>query len=108
MLQTEREVGLAHLLGRWMSGSALQRAMLNAGINIFVNEHTDKYVSSCSKVCICYLLACRIEGRQDKFGLMWFSMLCWMDKPGLNHLLTCLCKTYWKWKIKSISEVGDI
>lgn len=65
MLQSEREIGLSHLVGKWMSGPALQRAMLNAGINIFVNEYTDKYVSTCGKVCISYLLACRIAGRQD-------------------------------------------
>lgn len=50
MLQSEQERGLAHLLGKWMSGPSLQRAMLNAGINIFVNEYADKYISSYGKV----------------------------------------------------------
>ena len=54
MLQAEQETGLSHLLGKWMSGPALQRAMLNVGINIFVREYTDKYVSVCKKVNIFY------------------------------------------------------
>ncbi|KAK9525539.1 hypothetical protein VZT92_016234 [Zoarces viviparus] len=49
MLQSERERGLSHLTGKWMSSPVLQRAMLNAGINIFVNEYTDKYTSTCGK-----------------------------------------------------------
>uniref|UniRef100_A0A3Q3VQ02 Dynein axonemal intermediate chain 7 n=1 Tax=Mola mola TaxID=94237 RepID=A0A3Q3VQ02_MOLML len=49
MLQSQQERGLAHLIGKWMSGPALQSAMINAGINIFVNEYTDKYVSTCGK-----------------------------------------------------------
>lgn len=57
MLQSQQERGLAHLIGKWMSGPALQSAMINAGINIFVNEYTDKYVSTCGKVCI---VTCRL------------------------------------------------
>ncbi|KAK5613900.1 hypothetical protein CRENBAI_014665 [Crenichthys baileyi] len=49
MLQLEQERGLSHLVGKWMSGPALQKAMLKAGINIFVNEHTQKYISICKK-----------------------------------------------------------
>lgn len=52
MLQSDQESGLSHLKEKWMSGPALQRAMLNAGINIFVNEYTEKYVGTCGKVCI--------------------------------------------------------
>lgn len=59
--QEEQERGLSHLLGRWMSAPALQRAMFKAGINIFVNEYTDKYVSFCDKVCIFYLMNCVVE-----------------------------------------------
>lgn len=97
MLQSEREVGLTHLLGKWISGPALQRAMLNAGVNIFVNEHTDKYVSSCSKVCISYLLDCRIEGGQAKFGLICLFMLYCMNKPVLHHHVS----------VQNILEVED-
>lgn len=69
MLQSEQERGLSHLTGKWMSCSALQRATLNAGINIFVNEYTDKYVSTCGKVRIVYVLALR-KGRTGRFGLV--------------------------------------
>ncbi|CAB1444420.1 unnamed protein product [Pleuronectes platessa] len=48
ILQSEVK-GLSNLQGQWMSSPDLQRAMINAGINIFVNEHTEKYVSSCGK-----------------------------------------------------------
>lgn len=68
MLQSEREKGLSHLLGKWMSSPVLQRAMLNAGINIFVSEHTDKYVSTCAKVCTLYVLAFRIREQDIRFG----------------------------------------
>lgn len=43
---------LDHLLGKWMSQSALQKAMKRAGINVFVNEYSDKYVSINSKVML--------------------------------------------------------
>ncbi|CAL8318758.1 unnamed protein product [Lota lota] len=49
MLQVEQEGVLAHLQGRWMSCGTLQKAMANAGLNLFVNEHTDRYVRSCGK-----------------------------------------------------------
>lgn len=51
MLQSEQEGGLSHLIGKWMSGSDLQKAMVDAGVNIFVNEYAHKYVSSTAKVC---------------------------------------------------------
>lgn len=50
MLQLEGDRGLPHVAGRWMSRPALQTAMFSAGINIFVDEHTDAYVSSLEKV----------------------------------------------------------
>nr|A6H8T2.2 RecName: Full=Dynein axonemal intermediate chain 7 [Danio rerio] len=45
MLHTEETKDLDRLLGKWMSPSELQKAMRKAGINIFVNEYSDKYVS---------------------------------------------------------------
>lgn len=50
MLHMENAKELDHLLGKWMSPSALQKAMKKAGINIFVNEYSDKYVSINLKV----------------------------------------------------------
>uniref|UniRef100_M4A2M0 Dynein axonemal intermediate chain 7 n=1 Tax=Xiphophorus maculatus TaxID=8083 RepID=M4A2M0_XIPMA len=49
MLRLAHSRGLSHLVGQWMSAPALQKAMLKAGINIFVNENTHKYVSVCKK-----------------------------------------------------------
>ncbi|XP_030639455.1 dynein axonemal intermediate chain 7, partial [Chanos chanos] len=45
MLQTEHRSELAHITGKWMSLSAIQKAMRSAGLNVFVNEHSEKYVS---------------------------------------------------------------
>ncbi|XP_028809621.1 dynein axonemal intermediate chain 7 isoform X2 [Denticeps clupeoides] len=45
MLQTEQSDGLMHILGKWMSVSSLKEAMVSTGVNIFVNEYSDKYVS---------------------------------------------------------------
>ncbi|XP_053170205.1 dynein axonemal intermediate chain 7 [Scomber japonicus] len=90
MLQTEREVGLAHLVGRWMSGSALQRAMLNAGINIFVNEHTDKYVSSCSKDPLTEHAA--YEQMALFASACAFSWSKWNSKCGAEHLVMQVCE----------------
>lgn len=50
MLQLEQGTTLPQLTNRWMSVSALQTAIVNAGINVFVNEHSEKYVSTCAKV----------------------------------------------------------
>lgn len=50
MLQLEQGKGLPQLAGRWMSVAALQTSMVNAGINVFVNERSEKYASTCAKV----------------------------------------------------------
>lgn len=52
MLLSEHERGLSHLKDKWMSSSALQQALINAGVNVFVNEHTEKFVSSRGKVSV--------------------------------------------------------
>lgn len=51
MLQSEQAMGLSQLIGRWMSAPTLQKAMITAGINIFVNEYADNYISTYGKVC---------------------------------------------------------
>ena len=50
MLQSDQDTGLNHILGVWMSFSDLQKAMVNAGVNVFVNGLSDKYVSISAKV----------------------------------------------------------
>lgn len=50
MLQMDQTPGLNHLLGKWMSLPALQTAMTQAGLNVFVNEYSEKYVTVSAKV----------------------------------------------------------
>lgn len=49
MLQMDAP-GLNHILGRWMSLPALQTAMRRAGVSVFLNEYSDKYVTANAKV----------------------------------------------------------
>lgn len=49
-LQLEQGRDLPQLTGRWMSVAALQAAMINAGLNVFVNEHSEKFAWACVKV----------------------------------------------------------
>uniref|UniRef100_A0A4W5MJX2 Dynein axonemal intermediate chain 7 n=1 Tax=Hucho hucho TaxID=62062 RepID=A0A4W5MJX2_9TELE len=42
MLQSDQERGLNHILSQWMSPSGLQKAMVSTGVNIFVNQYSDK------------------------------------------------------------------
>ncbi|XP_019947844.2 dynein axonemal intermediate chain 7 isoform X1 [Paralichthys olivaceus] len=89
MLQSEVK-GLSHLQGKWMSSPDLQRAMLNAGINIFVNEHTDKYVSSCGKDPLTEHAA------YEQMALLApacaFSWSKWNAKCGAEHLVMQACE----------------
>ncbi|XP_067438563.1 dynein axonemal intermediate chain 7 isoform X1 [Thunnus thynnus] len=90
MLQSEREIGLSHLVGKWMSGPALQRAMLNAGINIFVNEYTDKYVSTCGKDPLTEHAA--YEQMALFASACAFSWSKWNAKCGAEHLVMQVCE----------------
>ncbi|XP_053506878.1 dynein axonemal intermediate chain 7 isoform X1 [Ictalurus furcatus] len=49
VLQMDQAPGLNHILGKWMSLPALQTAMRRAGVNVFVNEYSDKYVTVSAK-----------------------------------------------------------
>uniref|UniRef100_A0A4W6DYT0 Dynein axonemal intermediate chain 7 n=1 Tax=Lates calcarifer TaxID=8187 RepID=A0A4W6DYT0_LATCA len=90
MLQSEREKGLSHLLGKWMSSPVLQRAMLNAGINIFVSEHTDKYVSTCAKDPLTEHAA--YEQMALFASACAFSWSKWNAKCGAEHLVMQVCE----------------
>ncbi|XP_039997547.1 dynein intermediate chain CFAP94, axonemal isoform X2 [Xiphias gladius] len=90
MLQSEQEKGLSHLLGKWMSGPSLQRAMLNAGINIFVNEYTDKYVSTCGKDPLTEHAA--YEQMALFASACAFSWSQWNAKCGVEHLVMQVCE----------------
>ncbi|KAM6896104.1 dynein axonemal intermediate chain 7 [Lycodopsis pacificus] len=90
MLQSERERGLSHLTGKWMSGPVLQRAMLNAGINIFVNEYTDKYASTCGKDPLTEHAA--YEQMALFASACAFSWSKWNAKCGAAHLVMQVCE----------------
>ncbi|XP_049891788.1 dynein axonemal intermediate chain 7 isoform X2 [Epinephelus moara] len=90
MLHSEQEKGLSHLLGKWMSGPALQRAMLNSGINIFVNEYTEKYVSTCGKDPLTEHAA--YEQMALFASACAFSWSKWNAKCGAEHLVMQACE----------------
>ncbi|XP_047431210.1 dynein axonemal intermediate chain 7 isoform X2 [Mugil cephalus] len=90
MLQSERQRGLSHLLGKWMSGPSLQRAMLNAGINVFVNEYADKYVSSYGKDPLTEHAA--YEQMALFASACAFSWSKWNAKCGTEHLVMQACE----------------
>ncbi|XP_034719562.1 protein CASC1 isoform X2 [Etheostoma cragini] len=90
MLQLEQERGLSHLIGQWMSGPILQRAMLKAGINIFVNEYTDKYVITCGKDPLTEHAAYK---QMALFASACaFSRSKWNAKCGPEHLVMQACE----------------
>ncbi|XP_032360838.1 dynein axonemal intermediate chain 7 isoform X5 [Etheostoma spectabile] len=90
MLQLEQERGLSHLIGKWMSGPILQRAMLKAGINIFVNEYTDKYVIPCGKDPLTEHAAYK---QMALFASACaFSWSKWNAKCGPEHLVMQACE----------------
>ncbi|XP_039647200.1 dynein intermediate chain CFAP94, axonemal isoform X5 [Perca fluviatilis] len=90
MLQLGQERGLSHLIGKWMSGPILQRAMLNAGINIFVNEYTDKYIITCGKDPLTEHAA--YEQMALFASACAFSWSKWNAKCGAEHLVMQACE----------------
>ncbi|XP_028279380.1 dynein axonemal intermediate chain 7 [Parambassis ranga] len=90
MLQSEQQRGLSHLLGKWMSMPALQKSMLNAGINIFVNEYTEKYVSTCGKDPLTEHAA--YEQMALFASACAFSWSKWNAKCGAEHLVMQVCE----------------
>uniref|UniRef100_A0A3Q2CFX1 Dynein axonemal intermediate chain 7 n=1 Tax=Cyprinodon variegatus TaxID=28743 RepID=A0A3Q2CFX1_CYPVA len=90
MLQLEQQRGLSHLMGKWMSGHALQKAMLKAGVNIFVNEHTHKYVSFCRKESLTEQV---VYKQMALFASACaFSWSKWNAKCGEEHLVLQVCE----------------
>uniref|UniRef100_A0A673K0G0 Dynein axonemal intermediate chain 7 n=1 Tax=Sinocyclocheilus rhinocerous TaxID=307959 RepID=A0A673K0G0_9TELE len=90
MLHMEERKNLDHLLGKWMSPSDLQKAMRRAGINIFVNEYSDKYVSINPKDPL-------IEHTvYEQMALMSsavaFSWSRWNTQCGQEHLVLQACE----------------
>ncbi|TRY62242.1 hypothetical protein DNTS_020207 [Danionella cerebrum] len=85
MLQVEETNNLGHILGSWMSLSELQRAMRKAGINIFVNEYSDKYVSTNLKDPL--IEHAVYEQMALMSSAVAFSWSRWNSKCGQEHLV---------------------
>lgn len=64
MLQMDQAPGLNHILGKWRSLAALQDAMRRAGVNMFVSEYSDKYVTISAKVI---MLTCFYSRVMERF-----------------------------------------
>ncbi|KAM3588296.1 uncharacterized protein V6R79_025724 [Siganus canaliculatus] len=94
MLQLEQERGLTHLTGRWMSSPALLRAMLHAGINIFVNEHTEKYVKVKGSYCAKDPLTEHAAYEQMALfaSACAFSWSKWNSRCDAKHLVLQVCE----------------
>ncbi|XP_041834062.1 dynein intermediate chain CFAP94, axonemal isoform X2 [Melanotaenia boesemani] len=90
MLQSECEKGLSHLLGKWMRGPALQKAMLNSGINIFVNEYTDKCISIGDKDPLTEYAA--YEQMALFASACAFSLSKWNARCGPEHVVLQVCE----------------
>ncbi|XP_028304731.1 dynein axonemal intermediate chain 7 [Gouania willdenowi] len=90
LLQAEPEENLSHIVGQWMSFSALQRAMINTGINVFVNQHTDTFVSTCGKDA---LTEHAVYEQMALFASACaFSWSEWNARCGAEHLVLKACE----------------
>ncbi|XP_055009212.1 dynein axonemal intermediate chain 7 isoform X2 [Boleophthalmus pectinirostris] len=90
MVQTLEQKCPSHLTGKWMNSTALQRAMQDSGINIFVNEFTEKYVTTYGKDPLTE------HSAYEQMAL--FSSACaftwsrWNAKCGPEHLVMQVCE----------------
>ncbi|KAL6116985.1 dnai7 [Pungitius sinensis] len=90
MLQSEQVKGLSHIRGKWMSSPVLQRAMLNAGVNITVNEITDKYVCTRGKDPLAEHAA--YEQMALFASACAFAWSKWNAECGVEHLVMQVCE----------------
>ncbi|XP_033845207.1 dynein axonemal intermediate chain 7 [Periophthalmus magnuspinnatus] len=92
MLQTQEQKCLSHFTGKWMNSTALQRAMQDSGINIFVNEFTEKYVTTYGKDPLTE------HSAYEQMAL--FSSACaftwsrWNAQCGPEHLVMQVCEHF--------------
>ncbi|XP_072311106.1 dynein axonemal intermediate chain 7 [Eucyclogobius newberryi] len=90
MLQAQEKKCLSHFTGKWMSSTALQRAMQDSGINVFVNEFTEKYVTTYGKDPLTE------HSAYEQMAL--FSSACaftwsrWNAQCGPEHLVMQVCE----------------
>ncbi|XP_029598335.1 dynein axonemal intermediate chain 7 [Salmo trutta] len=90
MLQSDQERGLNHILGQWMSPSQLQKAMVSAGVNIFVNQYSDKYVSVNTKDPLLeHTVYEQMALLSSAFAFSWSQ---WNTQCGHEHLVLQVCE----------------
>uniref|UniRef100_A0A8C7SWP8 Dynein axonemal intermediate chain 7 n=1 Tax=Oncorhynchus mykiss TaxID=8022 RepID=A0A8C7SWP8_ONCMY len=90
MLQSDQERGLNHILGQWMSPSGLQKAMVSAGVNIFVNQYSDKYVSVNAKdPLIEHAVYEQMALLSSAFAFSWSQ---WNTQCGHERLVLQVCE----------------
>ncbi|XP_063073646.1 dynein axonemal intermediate chain 7 [Engraulis encrasicolus] len=80
----------ADLTGQWMSAAALQKAMRNAGINIFTDQHSDKYVSVNAKDPL--IEHAVYEQMALLSSAVAFSWSKWNAQCGQQHLVLQVCE----------------
>ncbi|XP_057711930.1 dynein axonemal intermediate chain 7 isoform X1 [Corythoichthys intestinalis] len=90
MLKSDQELGLTDLFDKWMSAPDLQQAMLKAGINIFVNEHTEKFVTFSRKDPKIEHVA--YEQMALFASVCTFSWSKWNAECGPEHFVVKLCE----------------
>ncbi|XP_030198380.1 dynein axonemal intermediate chain 7 [Gadus morhua] len=90
MLQVEQEGVLSHLQGQWMGCGALRKAMANAGLNLSVNEHTDRYIRSCGKDPLSEHTA--YEQMALQASAVAFSWSQWNARCGGEHMVVQACE----------------
>ncbi|XP_035280691.1 protein CASC1 [Anguilla anguilla] len=90
MLTTDPRSELSHVSGKWMSVSSFQKALTSSGINIFVNEHSSKYVSITAKDPLTEQTA------YEQMALMAsttaFSWSRWNSHCGQEHIVLQACQ----------------
>uniref|UniRef100_A0A3B1IZ43 Dynein axonemal intermediate chain 7 n=1 Tax=Astyanax mexicanus TaxID=7994 RepID=A0A3B1IZ43_ASTMX len=90
MLQMKEARELAHILGKWMSLTALQTAMRRAGVNIFVNEYSDKYVTVNKKdPLIEHAVYEQMALVSSTYAFSWSQ---WNTQCGQEHLVLQVCE----------------
>ncbi|XP_058272929.1 dynein axonemal intermediate chain 7 [Hemibagrus wyckioides] len=90
MLQMDQAPGLNHILGKWMSLAALQDAMRRTGVNMFVSEYSDKYVTISAKDPL--IEHAVYEQMALLSSALAFSRSQWNPQCGQEHLILQACE----------------
>uniref|UniRef100_A0A8C9UXM7 Dynein axonemal intermediate chain 7 n=1 Tax=Scleropages formosus TaxID=113540 RepID=A0A8C9UXM7_SCLFO len=81
---------LPHVTGKWMHPSALQKAMSSSGVNIFVKQHSEKYVSISAKDPSVEQMA--YEQMALTSSAVAFSWSRWNSNCGEDHVVVQACE----------------